>query len=175
MQPSGRQRRPSFVAFTLAAVLALSGCTAAPLYGEGPATAGVRADLAAISVLPATDRVGQLIRNELIFAFTGGSLPATPIYELSLGVTASGGGLNLTGGAQLAAGVTVTVRYTLVEIAGGTTVDSGTVSVQTRYTRSNSAFANVRAEQDAEQRAAVEAARQLALDIAAALAARRQA
>jgi LPS-assembly lipoprotein len=68
--------------------------------------------------------------------------------------------------------VTVIVRYTLVEIAGGATVDGGTVSVETRYIRSNSAFANVRAEQDAEQRAAVEAARQLALDIAAALAAR---
>ena len=172
MQPSGKQKRPFFIAFTLAAAMALSGCTATPLYSGGPAAAGVRADLAAISVLPAADRVGQLVRNELVFAFTGGSLPATPIYELSLAVTASGGDPNLAGATQLSAGVTLTVRYTLVEIASGAAIDGGTVSVETRYTRSNSAFANVRAERDAEERAAVEAARQLALDIAAALAAR---
>jgi LPS-assembly lipoprotein len=175
LQPSGRPRRPFFIAFALAAILALSGCTATPLYGGGAAPAGVRADLAAIRVLPAADRVGQLVRNELVFAFTGGGLPATPLYELSLSVTASGGDPNLGAAAELSGGVIVTVRYTLVEIAGGATIDGGTLSVATRYTRSNSAFANVRAEQDAEQRAAIEAARQVALDIAAALAARRPA
>ncbi len=173
MRPSISRLR-GIVAGVVAALAlgALSACTATPLYSGSPAGTGVRAELAAISVLPASDRVGQLVRNELIFAFNGGALPTAPLYELSLDVTTSGGGLNLADPAELSAGVTVTIRYSLAEIASGTMIDSGTLSVATRYNRSNSAFANARAEQDAEQRAAVEAALQLALDLAAALAAR---
>jgi LPS-assembly lipoprotein len=159
-------------AVLIAAAVALSACTVTPLYGEGPAGESIRADLAAISVLPAADRTDQLVRNELIFAFTGGSAPAAPRYELSLDATMSGGGLNLANPTELSATVTVTVRYSLVELATAAVLGTASLSVSTRYIRSNSAFANVRADQDAEQRAAVEVARQLARDIAAILATR---
>jgi LPS-assembly lipoprotein len=171
MRPSASGFRGLCTAALLAAIAALSGCTATPLYGAGPTGTGVRSELSAISVLPAADRVGQLVRNELIFDLNGGALPAAPRYELSLDVVTSGGGLNIADPTTLSAGVTVSVRYALIEIGGTITVASGTVVVETRYNRSNSAFANVRAEQDAEQRAAVEAARQLTLDLAATLAA----
>jgi LPS-assembly lipoprotein len=172
MRSSASGLRALSAAIVLTAGMALSACTATPLYGENATGASVRSDLAAISVLPPIDRVGQLVRNELIFAFNGGSPPVAALYELSLNVATTGGGLNLAAPTELSAGLTVTVRHMLVEIASGATLSTGVLSVDTRYLRSNSAFANVRAEQDAEQRAATEAARQLALDIAAALAAR---
>ena len=159
---------------SLALALVLSSCTVGPLYAPGPGGETVRADLAAISILPVDNRVGQVIRNELQFAFTGGGAPApVVVYELSLSATTGGGGFNVTApGNEASSGVSVTARYTLMVIATGEIIVNGTVRTETRYTRSNQAFANLRAEEDAQERAAREAAERIELDIAAALAAR---
>ncbi len=62
----------------LAALLsAAAGCTVTPLYGTSTASIssqedGVAAQLASVEITQATDRVGQELRNHLIFLLAGG-------------------------------------------------------------------------------------------------------
>lgn len=149
----------------------LSACTVRPLYSTTASGAPLQVELASISVLPVDDRLSQIARNELVFAFGNGASPANPAYELSLVANAAGGGLNITApGNEASTIVRVTIRYTLMDIATGEVIRNGTASAETRYQRSNSAFANERARQDAEERAAIAAADTVRLQISAALA-----
>src|SRR4051794_29491924 len=76
----------------LAALAMLSACTFSPVYGPGPGGRNVSADLSAITITlpprpisePVAARVEQKVRNDLIFAFTGGSNSAQPRYGLKL-------------------------------------------------------------------------------------------
>ncbi len=157
----------------LAMGLGLSACTVTPLYSTTPSGSTLQAELAAISVLPVSDRVSQIVRNELVFVFTGGGLPAEPIYELSLAASAGGGGLSIVAPGNVASTIVrVTVRYTLVELATGSAIHTGTVSAETRFQQSNQAFANLRARSEAEERAAVAAADLARVEISSALAVR---
>jgi LPS-assembly lipoprotein len=154
---------------TLAAAVGLSSCTVTPLYSAAPDGTPGQAGFAAISVLPANDRLTQIVRNELIFAFGGGDQPAAPTYELSISAISSGGSALPGDGATLGR-LSVTVQYALIEIASGASIASGTASADTSYRISNQAFATLRAIEDAESRAARAAADSARLEIAAALA-----
>ncbi len=146
----------------LGVCLLLAACTVTPLYAPGPGGETLRAELAAISILPVDNRVGQIIRNELRFAFTGGSAPTAERYELSISASPGGGGFNVTApGNEPTDGVSVTATFVLVDILTQERVTRGTVRAETRYTRSNQAFANVRAEEGAQELAALEAAEQI--------------
>lgn len=165
-------------AATLALGLA-AGCTARPLYGElapagAPGGAGA-ARLAAVDIPPAGDRVGQELRNHLIFLLGGGQgRPAQPAYRLDLATTASesvSATVN-TGRVSLepTAGImSVSTTYTLTEIATGRVVSAGTRAVQAPYDIPAQDFAAARAVRDAENRAARELAELLRLVVAQAL------
>lgn len=154
----------------LAAALALAACQAVPLYGSNPAQpqAAVRAELAAIAIPPVNDRLSQIVRNELLFDVTGGGVPAAPRYELSLSANASvssfGVGINRV--------ATVTVLYSLAEIATGQVAANGRVSAAAEYEELNQAFANLSAREAAEERAARAAADLVWQALALALSAR---
>jgi len=155
----------------LAAGLSLSACTITPLYSPTTSGAPLQSELAAISIPPVTDRTSQIVRNELLFAFTGGGDAAAPRYELSLRASAGGGGLNITAPGNVASSIVrVTVNYTLIDIATGAVIADSSASAETRYEVSNQAFANLRAETNAEERAAIAAAETVRLQISAALA-----
>lgn len=53
------------LAAVLGAALAVSGCGFQPLYGETTGGADLKTDLAAVSVAPLPNRIGQLLRNAL--------------------------------------------------------------------------------------------------------------
>ena len=60
---------------------ALSGCGFQPLYGSGTTAAnGARLSeaMTSVDITPIPGRVGQKVRNELIFANTGGGEAAEP-------------------------------------------------------------------------------------------------
>jgi LPS-assembly lipoprotein len=155
----------------LALAVMLSACTIRPLYSTTASGSSLQAELASISVLPVDDRLSQIVRNELVADFNNGAAPANPAYEMSLVATAGGGGLNIIAPNNTASTIVrVTVRYTLIEIATGTVIKSGSALADTRYQQSNSAFANLRAREDAQQRAAIAAADQVRLEVSAALA-----
>src|SRR5687768_9746535 len=76
----------------LSCLVLASACTVRPLYAPVTSTgagASTTAELASISVKPASTRYGQEVRNHMIFLLNGGKgEPASPAYTLDLGVRA---------------------------------------------------------------------------------------
>ena len=60
-----------------------------PLYGTTPSGAGLQEQLAQLDVAAIPGRVGQRIRNELIFQASGGGELAPPVYRLEVSITES--------------------------------------------------------------------------------------
>ncbi|MGQ2907587.1 MAG: LPS assembly lipoprotein LptE [Aliihoeflea sp.] len=161
---------------TLAATLiALSGCTVQPLYqGDGSvvartvSNAGV-VDLSRISISPARDRTTQDVRNHLIFLFSGGAgEPAQADYDLAISARTS-----RTSAAAIqrsreqeptSAVSTVTVQYSLRD-RDGRVVAEGRTSSRAAFDVSRQQFAARRAQQDAQDRAAREAAEAVRLSL----------
>lgn len=169
-----RSARSAALPAMLAAALAsaLAACTVQPVYMTIASGPNVGADLSAIAIGDVSDRVGQELRNDLVFGFTGGSPPAaSPRYTLSIQVATTELRLGFerddTAPAYL---VEVRVTYELVEIGSNRTILRSVNRGMASYDRSNQSFANVRARIDAENRAAQVAADDIQLRIAAALA-----
>ncbi len=166
----------------IAAAAVLSACTARPLYSNAPLSAGSQvgaaAELASIAVKPVSTRYAQQVRNNLIFALSGGAgQPATPAYSLDLGVTerlSSAALVQTTRNEDVptAGTVTLTAAYTLSDATTGKTVASGKRSITSSFDRPLQEFAAYRAQRDAEDRAAREQADLLRLAIAQDLARR---
>jgi LPS-assembly lipoprotein len=168
----------------LAAAVLAAGCTVQPLYGKGPIgtdgtqTAAINSQLASISVTEVDTRYAQQVRNDLLFLFYGGAgQPAAPRYVLDLGVTA----LNEwtatvqvdTDDRATAAMVTMISTYLLKDAETGETVSSGRRQISSSYDVPTQEFAALRAQRDAEDRAARELAELLRLAVAQDLASRR--
>jgi len=153
-----------------AGLLALQGCQVRPLY----ATASpVRAELASISVSPVSTRVGQQVRNHLIFLFSGGAgEPVHAAYDLAIGVSAVPIGVFVeseTDSAR-AGNMRVTVNYTLRNRATHKVVAKGRRVAVAAYDLPRQEFEKLRSARDAEDRAAHAAAELVRADVAAALA-----
>ena len=136
--------------------LALSGCGFQPLYG-GTTAGGQRLSevMAGVEINPIPGRVGQKLRNELIFANTGGSRAAASRYRLDIAIKESVTDqlVQITGDAtgqvyQLDA------TFQLIDSASGKVLLQGKAISRAPYNRFQEIFANVRARYDAENRAA---------------------
>ena len=154
---------------------AVSACTVRPLYSEAAyqstTQAGSAIDLSSVSIKPVETRYGQEVRNHLIFLLNGGSgQPANARYTLTLGVTAT---YETAAVVQVAdenepSAATMTVRssYLLTEVATGKRILSGNRQITSSYDVPQQEFAAVRAQRDAENRAARELAELLRLALA---------
>ena len=174
-----RPRFGSFAASTaICGLLALSGCQVRPLYSTGSAGVGVSVLGQSISVNEVTSRYAQEVRNHLIFAFNGGAgEPASAAYKLELGVvkrvTTVAAIAPRTGEIRGTAGsIILSSNYVLSDATTGSQVSSGSREVSASFDSPRQQFAQLRAERDAEDRAARELAEALKLAIAADLASR---
>ncbi len=156
-----KSRRAFSLLATAACVATLGACSDAgggfrPLYGS-IGTDGVAADqkLAAIEFAPIPGRVGQRIRNELIFQSTGGGLPLPPEYRLDVAVRESVAStlVKIDGNAQGQV-YNLDASFQLIRISDRTVVAKGVSYGRAGYERMTSIFSNVRAREDAENRAA---------------------
>jgi LPS-assembly lipoprotein len=138
------------------AALALAGCGFQPLYG-GTTAGGQRLSevMAGVEITPIPGRVGQKLRNELIFTNTGGGLAAPSRYRLEIAVKESVVDqlVQITGDAtgqvyQLDA------TFQLIDPNNGKVLLQGKAISRAPYNRFQEIFANVRARYDAENRAA---------------------
>lgn len=182
--PDRNSRSPMRALTALAAVLlfAAAGCSVQPLYGETTSATGARvpgmADvLASVAVNEAGGtgdqaRVGQQVRNHLIFLLgRGAGQPAAPAYVVDLSVRTV-----RSGAAQIqpqsgdleptAAVVTVRANYTIRNASNRERVASGLRVTTAAFDLSRQEFAALRAERDAQDRAAREVAELLRLSIA---------
>jgi LPS-assembly lipoprotein len=152
--------------------LALSGCGLQPLYGG--TTAGgqkLAAVMAGIDVVPIPGRVGQKLRNELIFDTTGGGNARPTRYRLEIAIKESVTDqlVQITGDAtgqvyQLDA------TFKLVDSSSGKILYQGKAISRAPYNRFQEIFANVRARYDAENRAARTISESIRTQVAAHLA-----
>lgn len=116
---------------------------------------GAAERLAAVDIAPIPGRVGQRIRNELIFQTTGGGTPAEPQYRLELAIRESITSTRVTVAARASGQIyNLDARYKLIRIADKAVVAEGKSYSRASFDRSTSIFANVRAREDAENRAA---------------------
>jgi len=167
-------------AAVLLAVTAVAGCTVRPLYSTGPSSIGAaggdQARLASITVSPATTRPGQEVRNHLVFLFgQGAGEPASPAYTMRLSVasTVIGAAVYQIGSVAqepTSSLVNVTANYTVVDNATGKTLFSGSRMASAPFDYPRQQYAALRAQRDAENRAAREAAQLVYLAVGQSLA-----
>jgi len=161
--------RVASVVALVAVPLALSSCQVRPLYAE---KTGVTPKLASVSFSPATTRVGQQVRNQLIFiAGHGAGEPAKPEYNVTLTVSSGTSGvLYLASSDTSQAGrTTVTAAFVLKNASDGKVLKAGSRSTVALVDFPTQEFAKQRAIRDSEDRAARETAELVGADISAAL------
>lgn len=164
-------RRPLLAGLALALAI-ISGCTVRPMLATniGPGGEATASALSSIAVIPVETRHAQQVRNHLIFLLNGGAgQPVNPRYRLALNVTSSTSTAARiqvrTDDEPSASTLTLGARYQLVDTGTGTVVASGTRSITSAYDVPRQEFAALRAERDAEDRAARELAELLRLAV----------
>ena len=144
--------------------LVLSGCGFTPLYGE----AGVGTALTRMSVTTQDDRLGYRLREQLEDAL-GRDASQAPLWRLETTVDQTRRPL----GRRIddtATRYELTVRgaWTLTPVDGGLPL-TGVETVTTTYAAADQPYAAIAAQQDGEERAVAELARQIRLDLMRAL------
>src|SRR5258706_15748913 len=91
----GGRRRGAGRLLALAGMVALAACTVQPVYGPGPSGSSAPALLSHIAIDSPPNRVGQVVRDKLIFALNGGGPGGDPLYQMHLATTVSEAGLGL--------------------------------------------------------------------------------
>ena len=149
---------PWGLALLLAVATALSACDGGgirPLYGPSASGADVSEHLKHVDFAPIPGRVGQRIRNEMIFQTTGGGNPLPPSYRLEvvLNENLTSTLVNVQGEA---AGQVYSVQasFRLIDTKDKRVVFQGTSHARAGFERFESIYSNVRARDDAENRVA---------------------
>lgn len=126
--------------------------------------------LANIAVADIPDRLGHFLHAELQFQLGGGSIPATPLYQLEVRTrqTTQVAIVDRDTDRADSASQTVYADY-IMRDRNGKIVTNGTVTAIASYDRSSQQFANLRASRNAEERAAKLLAEQIKIRISAAL------
>jgi LPS-assembly lipoprotein len=164
------------VAVTAAMLLLLStlaACSFKPLYGTTESNQQLEAVLAGIEIPEIPGRVGQRVRNELIFAFYGGGHPGAPQYKLVLALTESvTSQLVERDGDSRGQFYELTTRFKLYSISNGKEpMIEGVSHAKAAFRDDESVYSNVRARINAEDRAAKTTAEDLKTRLAAFLSA----
>jgi LPS-assembly lipoprotein len=163
---AGMTARALAFAVLAAASVALSGCGFTPLYAQQ----GVVSHLASIDVVAPEGRTGFLIRQSLDDAFAKNrSAPAAYRMNLSLAEARYPRGIRIDNVATRYEYV-LTANYALSTLPSGALAKKGVVRVELTYDSADQPYASIAAQQDAQERAAEEAARRIQLELAAWLA-----
>lgn len=144
--------------------LTLAGCGFTPMYGD----AGVGGSLSRVAVTTQDDRLGYRLREQLEDAL-GRDASQAPLWRLETLVDQSRRPLGRRiDDTATRYELTVRGRWTLTPLAGGSPL-SGVETVTTTYAAADQPYAAIAAQQDGEERAAAELARQIRLDLMLAL------
>lgn len=149
----GRRRALALIGSALLAGPLVSACQ--PLYGNTPSGARLKDVMASLQITEVPGRVGQRVRNELIFGTTGGGHPAEAQYRLDISVRQSvtKALVERTGDVQGEV-VNLDAVFKLVRLVDQQVVLEGKSAARAAYDRYDPIFTNVRARIDAENRAA---------------------
>lgn len=154
------------LSIAVVSLIFLSACQFQPLHGDS--AIANKAALKNVGVASVNNRVGQQVRNHLLFLMNGGTSSSSKTHEAKLRISFNDKQLAAIAEEEDATSGTVTVRasYDLVDISTGDVVASGVREAIASYDRTGQVFANNRATRDAENRAAKELAEALRVAIA---------
>lgn len=139
-----------------------------PLYA--PSASGVYASerLKEVDFAPIPGRVGQRIRNDLIFEGTGGGNPLPPQYRFEVVLTENVTSTLVNIKGEVAGAIyNATAAFRLIDSKEKKVVFQGTSYARAPFERFESVYSNVRAREDAENRAARTIAEDLKTRLAA--------
>lgn len=157
-------------AWKAAAVLVLAGALGGcfqPMYGQSTlfgAGAKLRDELRQVEILEIQGRVGQEIRNDLIFELTGGQgNPVGAPYKLAMTITSGSQTplVDVTSGRATSETVTLDVTYRVLDVSNDKVVLSEKALARISIDRSQQRYASLRAVRDAQNRAAKLVAEQI--------------
>ena len=145
--------RSLLIAVGLAMGLGLTGCGFQPLYGTTASGARLSEVMASVDVTPIPGRLGQRIRNELIFENRGGGYAAPTKYTLNIVVKESvTDQLVTTEGEATGQVLQAEATFKLKRVGSNEVVLEGKAISRAAYDRFQQTFANVRARYDAQDR-----------------------
>ncbi len=126
-----------------------------PVHADLGGMAPASEKLKKIKIAPIPGRVGQQLRNELIFNANGGAKPLPPEYKLEIAIRERVAStlVRRTGDARSQV-YNLDAKFKLTRISDKKVLIRGTSYARAGYERFDSIFANVRARKDAENRAA---------------------
>jgi LPS-assembly lipoprotein len=156
-----RRLRPTGL---LIATIIVAACGFQPLYGssQGVLSGAVVEDLAAVRITAIPDRVGQIVRNDLLDRLNPFGEPTSPRFSLAVELEEAKKGLAIQIDDTVTRfNLTLTANYFLTDAQTGAMLTAGSVRATAAYNVLRSDFANVIAERDAQQRAAREIADEL--------------
>ena len=157
-------RAPRYALAVLAAAgaLELGGCGFTPLYADPGVTGG----LSSIEVNVPHGRTAFLLGQDLEDSLARDrSSPAAYRLDLRVQEHSYARGLQVNGVATRHE-THVTVTYRLVELASGAVIKTGVEPVEVSYAETDQPYAGIAAQQDAQARAASEAADRLRVSLA---------
>lgn len=159
--------RPLLAALAVTAAISLAGCGIQPLYGTTAGGSRLAAAMAGVDVTPIPGRVGQRVRNELIFENTGGSGQTGTTYKLDIVIKESLTNelVEISGDAKSQV-YELDATFKLISNDGRVVLE-GKATSRAPYERFETIFSNVRARYDAEDRAARTVAESIKVRIAA--------
>jgi LPS-assembly lipoprotein len=169
--PTFRRQARFGACLVLCAAAALTACGDAgfrPLYAPSAMGGVVSERMKEVDFAPIPGRVGQRIRNDLIFESTGGGHAAPPQYrfEVVLQENVTSTLVNISG--QVSGGVySVQASFRLIDAREKKVVFQGTSHARAPFERFEAIYSNVRAREDAENRAARTIAEDLKTRLAA--------
>jgi LPS-assembly lipoprotein len=138
--------------------IALAGCAEGgfrPLNGSVGVGANASSKLATVQIAPIPGRLGQRLRNELIFDTTGGGAAVEPAYRLELAVKENVvSTLVKTDGDALSQVYSADAAFNLIRLSDKKVVLKGVSYGRAGFERNPSIFSNVRAQDDAQNRVA---------------------
>ena len=148
---------------TLILLTALAACGFKPLYGTDPSgLSDPQGELATIRVAPIPDRLGQLVRNQLVEYLTPRGQGAQNRYQLNVKLSLSSVGTALAQDESATRyNLTLTSNFTLVDLSTNKKVFVGVARSIAVYNVITSEYATLIARQDAERRAAQDVAEEL--------------
>ena len=144
-------------------LVALSACGFKPLYGvDKSGLSDPQAELATVRVGPIEDRLGQLVRNQLVSYFSPRGHGAQKQYELRVNLSLSSEGTALAQDESATRyNLTLTSGFALFDLASNKKIFAGNVRSIAVYNVIASEYSTLIAKQDAERRAARDVAEEL--------------
>lgn len=153
----------------LAAVTLFSaGCGWQPLYGPTASGAELSEVMRSVNIATVPGRVGQRVRNELIFLTTGGGEAGESKYRLDIAIRETVMNTMATStGATEGQVYQLYTEFKLVRMGDNKVVMEGHSNARAAFDKVDSVFADLRARRDAEDRAAKTSAESIRTRLAA--------